>query len=119
MSFAQIAKDLREGTGLSQQKLSKKIGISASGIGHLELGRNEPTASTLILYSKFFNVPVEELLEMSGFTPEERAAGASPTRTEKITPIEDELLYSFRRVGKKHGEETQRAIITMIEKMLS
>lgn len=118
MSFAQIAKDLRSETGLSQQRLSEKLGISAAGIGHLELGRNEPTATTLIAYSKYFNISIEELLEMNSFTPEERAAGASATRKESITPIEDDLLYVFRRAGKKHGKEVQLAIITMIEKML-
>lgn len=61
---------------------------------------------------------VDYLLGRDDITPEDRAAGASATRKENITPIEDDLLYAFRRLGKKHGEEIQRSIITMIEKMV-
>lgn len=115
MAFSDTAKELRESQGVSQKELSRHIGISSSGIGHLETGRNEPTASTLIAYSNYFNIPIDELLEV---TPDEQAAGASATRRVSITPIEDDLLYAFRRLGKKHGENTQRGIIDMIEKML-
>ena len=106
---------MRESQGFSQKELSKHIGISSSGIGHLETGRNEPTASTLTAYSNYFKIPIDELLEV---TPDEQAAGASATRRVSITPIEDELLHVFRRLGKKYDEKTQRGIIDMIEKML-
>ncbi|MDE7265100.1 MAG: helix-turn-helix domain-containing protein, partial [Clostridia bacterium] len=32
---------------------------------HLEIGRNEPTASTIIAYAKFFNISADELLGIS------------------------------------------------------
>ena len=115
MAFSDTAKELRESQGFSQKELSKHIGISSSGIGHLETGRNEPTASTLVAYSNYFKIPIDELLEV---TPDEQAAGASTTRRVSITPIEDELLHVFRRLGKKYDEKTQRGIIDMIEKML-
>ena len=51
-------------------------------------------------------------------TPEERAAGVTATKKESITPIEDDMLYAFREVGAKRGEEAQRAIIEMMEKMI-
>lgn len=58
MNFAKTAKSLREETGLSQQKLADKLGISSSGIAHLELSESEPKSSTLIgiksLKSAFF-----------------------------------------------------------------
>lgn len=117
MGFSQQAKELREAMGFSQKELSKHLGISASGIGHLETGRNEPTASTLIAYSNYFKIPIDELLD-DELTPEERAAGASLTKKISITPIEDEMLYTFRQIGKKRGEEAQRALITVAEKML-
>lgn len=62
MSFAEIAKDLRAESGLSQMELSKKIGISSSGIGHLELGQREPGSNTLIAYSSYFGVTTDYLL---------------------------------------------------------
>ena len=115
MAFSDTAKELRIALGFSQKELSQHIGISSAGIGHLETGRNEPTASTLIAYSNYFKIPIDELLEI---TPEEKTAGASATRRVSVTPMEDELLHSFRQLGKKHGEGTQRGIIDMIEKML-
>ena len=62
MNFAKIAKSLREETGLSQQKLADNLGISSSGIAHLELSESEPKSSTLIAYSKFFDVSTDYLL---------------------------------------------------------
>lgn len=118
MAFSDTARELREAQGVSQKELSRHIGISSSGIGHLETGRNEPTASTLIAYSNYFNIPIDELLNRDKPSQDEQAAGASATRRVSITPIEDDLLYAFRRLGKKHGENTQRGIIDMIEKML-
>ncbi len=62
MNFAKIAKSLREETGLSQQKLADNLGISSSGIAHLELSESEPKSATLIAYSKFFDVSTDYLL---------------------------------------------------------
>lgn len=117
MKFAQIAKELREETGLSQKGLSEKLGISSSGIGHLELGEREPGSSTLLAYSKFFSVSIDELLGNENFNLGERAAGLSDTRKMTIKPIEEDLIFAFRKFAKTHNEDAQRAIITMIEKM--
>ncbi len=110
--------DLRREKNLTQREVAEKIGVSAAAVGFWETGTNEPKATYLIKLAKFFGVTVDELVGFNSPTIEEQAAGASPTRRVNITPIEDDLLYAFRRLGKKHGEETQRNIITMIEKML-
>ncbi len=115
MSFALKLKELREDSGLTQKELAKACNLSPQCISSLEKGINSPTALTLSAIANYFNIPIDELLSV---TPDERAAGASAIRRVNITPIEDELLYAFRRLGKKHGESTQRGIIDMIEKML-
>ena len=51
-------------------------------------------------------------------TAEERIIGASAIKKISITPIEDEMLYLFREIGRKHGEQAQQALITVAEKML-
>ena len=48
----------------------------------------------------------------------EKVLGISSTKKESITPIEDDMLYIFREIGKKHGIEAQQALITVAEKML-
>ncbi len=110
--------DLRREKNLTQKEVAEKIGVSASAIGFWETGINEPKATYLMKIAKFFGITIDELVGSDNPTIEEQSAGASLTRRAIITPIEDELLHVFRRLGKKHGEETQRNIITMIEKML-
>lgn len=62
MSFSNKAKELREMAGLSQMRLSEKIGISAAAIGFLENHDNEPKGSTVAAYAKFFDVSADYLL---------------------------------------------------------
>ncbi len=110
--------DLRHEKNLTQKEVAEKIGVSAAAVGFWETGTNEPKATYLVKLSNFFGVSIDELIGCDSPTLEEQAAGATPTRKTSITPIEDEMLYAFRRLGKKHGESTQRGIIDMIEKML-
>lgn len=115
MSFALKLKELREEKGLTQAQLAKELNVTAGSVGMWESTQRTATTKRMKQIADFFGVSVDELLEV---TPDEKAAGASATRRVSITPIEDDMLYAFRRVGKKHGENTQRGIIDMIEKML-
>ncbi len=110
--------DLRREKNLTQKELAAKIGVSAAAIGFWETGTNEPKAQYLIKLAIFFGVTVDELLGCDSLTLEEQAVGASATRRVNITPIEDEMLYVFRNIGKKRGEEAQRALINVAEKMV-
>ncbi len=124
MKTFEILKDLRLSENLSQKALSKKLNIGQSTIAQYEKNQREPNTGSLIAYAKFFNVTIEYLLGLEDeygntlFTPEEKAAGLSATKKMSITPIEEDMLEVFRKVGKKHGESAQQAIITVAEKML-
>lgn len=65
MNFAKRLKELREEKGFSQMTLAKATGISQSSIARLELEKAEPTASALIILSKYFNESVDYLLGLS------------------------------------------------------
>jgi len=108
-------KELRQEYGVTQQELAKAINTSNKNIWAYENKKAFPPPEILIALAKFFEITVDELLDI---TPEERAAGASATRRVNITPIEDEMLYIFRDIGKKRGEDAQRALITVAEKMV-
>lgn len=97
MRFAQIAKELREETGLSQVKLGEKLGISSSGIGHLEVGDCEPNSATLLAYAKFFNVTADYLLGLEDDFGARTATNAAPMR-ESLTEKERALLEAFRQL---------------------
>lgn len=111
-------RELRKANNLTVAQTAQNLNIPFETYRSYEIGRNQADYDTLLKLASYFNVSVDFLLGRDEPTPEEQSAGASATRKESITPIEDELLYTFRQVGKKHGEETQKAIITMIEKML-
>lgn len=118
MKFSLKLKELREERGLTQRDLANALNLSKGCIGMWESTDRIPNAKQLVQIAKYFGISVDSLLEVDEITPEEKKAGASATKKISISPIEDELLYVFREVGKKRGEAAQRALIEMMEKML-
>lgn len=118
MSFSLKLKELREKKGLSQAQLANELHVGVGSVGMWESTQRTPPAKRLQLIADYFGVTVDELLGRDVLSDEERAAGASLKRRIEITPLEDDLLYAFREVGKKFGEPGQRAIIAAAENML-
>lgn len=118
MKFSLKLKELREFKGLSQRELANALKIGVGSVGMWESTDRIPNAKQLNLLADFFGVSVDELLGRDKLTPEERAAGARETIKISITPIEDDMLYVFRQIGKVYGEQAQRDYITVGENML-
>lgn len=114
MSFALKLKELREEKGLSQAQLARELNVGIGSVGMWESTQRTPPAKKLQYIANYFGVTVDELLDI---TPADKAAGASSARKVIITPLEDEMLFQFREVGKRRGEEAQRALITIAENM--
>lgn len=100
MGFAQLIKELREDTGLSQKKLGEQLGISSSGIGHLEVGDCEPNSTTLIAYAKYFEVTTDYLLGLENDYGAKITAPAAPTRNED----EQKLIEIYRGLDPETKE---------------
>ena len=62
MIFKERLKELRTSENLSQMQLSVKLNISQSAIAKWELGKTEPTATAIIILSKYFGVTSDYLL---------------------------------------------------------
>ena len=60
--FPNIFKHIREKSGLTQQQLADKLGISRSAVGLYEKGEREPNFETLELIADTFNVDMNYLL---------------------------------------------------------
>jgi transcriptional regulator with XRE-family HTH domain len=60
--FSNIFKKIREQSGLTQQQMADKLGISRSAIGMYENGEREPNFETLELIADTFNVDMNYLL---------------------------------------------------------
>ncbi len=97
---------------ITQIELAEKSGIPLQTLRGIFSGKTlNPRIDTV--------QAIEKALEIeSTITAEEQIIGASATKKISITPIEDEMLYRFREIGKKHGEQAQWALITVADKML-
>lgn len=63
MNFAEKSKLLRKERNLSQVKLAEALNLSKACISMIEIGKNEPTANTLIRYADFFECSIDFLLD--------------------------------------------------------
>lgn len=59
-------KQLRKGVGLSQEKLSEKIGMSSKYLSSIERGYENPTLDAFIKIARGLDVDVYELFNYSG-----------------------------------------------------
>ncbi len=118
MTIGEKIKINRQRKGLSQAKLGEMLSLSQQAVAKWEKSFAEPDTNTLKKLADLFDVSVDYLVGHDEITPEEKAAGAAETKKISITPLEDEMLYLFREVGRKHGEQAQQALITVAEKML-
>ena len=118
MNFSLLLKELREKKHLSQKQLALELGVGIGSVGMWESSERVPPAKRLNLIANYFDVSVDYLLGRDEFTPKEKSAGLSETRKITVTPLEDDLLYTFRQIGKRFGEQAQRDYITVGENML-
>jgi transcriptional regulator with XRE-family HTH domain len=58
-------REIREERGISQYRLSKETGLSASGIRHMENGRVNPTLYFLLRICAFLGVDLADLLRVA------------------------------------------------------
>lgn len=62
MTFGAKLKELRQNNGLTQSELAIKLDTSKSNISKYESNSIEPNIKTLLLISKYFQIPIDELL---------------------------------------------------------
>lgn len=111
MTFSEKSRELRASYSLTQAELAKAINLSRSCISMIEIGKNEPTASTLIAYSKYFNLSIDYLLDL---------------KDDELKSNNDYILnsYTLSEKEKKHIEnlrklpaETQSYIFGLVENL--
>ncbi len=118
MTLGERIKIERTKKGVPKAALGELLQLTQQAVGRWEKNLSEPDSRALTKMAHYFGVTVDELLGRNDFTPEERAAGLSHTRKEDITPLEEDLLFVFRDIGKRYGENAQRDYITVGENML-
>ena len=64
MIFAGKLKTLRKQSGMSQEKLAEKLGVSRQAITKWETGSGIPDIENIMAISSLFNISIDELWEM-------------------------------------------------------
>lgn len=56
-------RDIRERSGFTQQQVAAALNIDRSSYASYEIGRSQPSPTTLVILAKLFKTPMEELLD--------------------------------------------------------
>jgi transcriptional regulator with XRE-family HTH domain len=62
MDFSEKLQELRKSKGLTQEELAKELYVSRTAVSKWESGRGYPSIDSLKDISKFFSVPIDDLL---------------------------------------------------------
>lgn len=104
MTFAEISKNLRAEKNISQTDLAKNLGVSKACISMIEIGKNEPTARTLIAYSDFFGCSIDFLLGREDDFGVVLAKRLNSSDKRNLTEEENQILKAYRALSPKNKE---------------
>ena len=99
MTFSEKSKYLRAEKNLSQVQLAEALNVSKACISMIEIGKNEPTANTLIRYADFFEVSTDYLLGR------EDDFGNVSVPAPSMSADAQELLRIFESLDPMHREQ--------------
>lgn len=91
--------ELRRASGMSQEELAEKLGVSRQAVSKWESGATQPELSKLIELSKLYSVSVDELLSLEHAKPEQDAAESPVQSNAEKAPAEK---LSFRDFCMQH-----------------
>jgi len=91
--------ELRRASGMSQEELAEKLGVSRQAVSKWESGATQPELPKLIELSKLYSVSVDELLSLEHAKPEQDAAESPVQSNAEKAPAEK---LSFRDFCIQH-----------------
>lgn len=142
-TFGQRLKALRNGRGISQNELSKYIGVSKSSVNMYERDEREPGFETLEAIADFFNVNMDYLLGREAristsftsrgltniiqFDEKQFSASAQPTLIKFVTAINapdspkylSTLVQVVKEMDKTFTHDDYERLIATLESCLT
>lgn len=85
-------KELREKNNLTQDDVSQELNISRQTVSNWETGKSLPDLNTTICLCKFYDISINELLDIDS---SKNTLDADTTSVEDITPATENNSYSF------------------------
>ena len=128
MTFSELSKLLRKEKGISQVQLAEALNVSKACISMIEIGKNEPTANTLIRYADFFGCSTDFLLGRSddlgviSFNSERANAALSSEESKlledyrSLTPALQKMLRATIETWKEMDVATNKNTATFFPK---
>ena len=100
VEFCREVRRRRLALGLTLEQLAERSGLTPNYIGAVELGKRDPSLSTVLALAKGFKVPAGEMLGSApGLTP----AGMEAAGLFEAAPpeVQSGVLSLLRAVGKR------------------
>ena len=108
MTFAQKLKQLRTRAGMSQEKLSERVGVSRQAITKWETDKGAPDMDNLMALSDLFGVSVDELLGREARRPAEGFLYESVTEYDLMDPKRFDMKLGGTRRLTLRGYEGEK-----------
>ena len=106
MTLSDIIKKIREDKGLRQKEVANAIEVGYTSYNKVENGTREISVSELQRLANFYNLTVDQILNLEGDIPNE-------------VVVEDKTVTEQMRLINELEEDDKAIIFKMIDKMLT
>lgn len=96
MKFSEKLYEIRKNSGLSQEELAEKIGVSRQSVSKWETGQAMPEYEKLLALCEYFKVSVDSLLKGEDMEGKE----ANAEKVKNIIPLRQGRRYSVCPSGR-------------------
>lgn len=114
MTFAQKLKELRNRSGMSQEKLAEKVGVSRQAITKWETDKGAPEMENLMALSDLYGVSVDELLGREARRPTEGFLYESTTEYDVSDPKRYDVKLGGARRLTVRGYEGEKLRVRLL-----